>query len=287
MFEYDQKQPLDVVETGVDGLIHDITYASPRGGRVPACLVAPPGRGPHAAVIYMHPGQGNRRSFLDEALALASAGVVSLLIDAPYLRPEFAPPSPDAPPDAAAGAHFYRQLVTDIRRGVDLLTARPDVDPARIGYVGHSLGATWGGPLAGVEKRIRAFVLMAGYPSLTEWHRTSLHPFAAQFRSSFPGPAEFERYLRALAPLDGVHYVGKASPSALLFQFAHNDDWITREQAEQYYATASQPKEVRWYQADHLFTGCPAARLDRTRWLDRQLGLGALPDSLLARLESL
>ena len=41
------------------------------------------------------------------------------------------------------------------------LIARDDVDPERLGYVGHSLGATWGGALAGVEKRVKAFVLMS------------------------------------------------------------------------------------------------------------------------------
>lgn len=39
-FDYDQKAPLDVQEAGVeqrgDVTIHDISYASPKGGRVPA-----------------------------------------------------------------------------------------------------------------------------------------------------------------------------------------------------------------------------------------------------------
>jgi hypothetical protein len=55
-FDYDQKAPLDVQEAGVeqrgDVAIHDISYASPKGGRVPAYLVIPKGKGPFAAVIW-------------------------------------------------------------------------------------------------------------------------------------------------------------------------------------------------------------------------------------------
>jgi hypothetical protein len=84
-FDYDQKAPLDIQEVGVAHrgtvAIHDISYASPKGGRVPAYLVVPDGKGPFAAVIWGHwymPGSAflNRKEFLDEAVVLAPAGVV-------------------------------------------------------------------------------------------------------------------------------------------------------------------------------------------------------------------
>src|SRR6266851_901157 len=80
-FDYDSKAPLDVQEAGVeqrgDVVIHDISYASPRGGRVPAYLVVPMGKGPFAAVIWGHWYQDgspflNRKEFLDEAVMLAA-----------------------------------------------------------------------------------------------------------------------------------------------------------------------------------------------------------------------
>ncbi len=56
-FDYD-KTALDLREIGVerrgDIAIHDISYASPKGGRVPAYLVVPKGAGPFAAVIWGH-----------------------------------------------------------------------------------------------------------------------------------------------------------------------------------------------------------------------------------------
>src|SRR5260370_29474026 len=57
-FDYDQKAPLDVQEAGVeqpgDVTVHDISYASPKGRRVPAYLLVPKGKGPFAAVIWGH-----------------------------------------------------------------------------------------------------------------------------------------------------------------------------------------------------------------------------------------
>ena len=97
-FDYDQKAPLDIKEVGVeqrgDVAVHDLSYASPKGGRVPAYLVVPKGKGPFAAVIWGHWYQDgseflNRKEFLEEAVALAPSGVISLLGDSPIARPGY------------------------------------------------------------------------------------------------------------------------------------------------------------------------------------------------------
>jgi hypothetical protein len=167
-FDYDQKAPIDVREAGVeqrgDVAIQDISYASPKGGRVPAYLVVPRGKGPFAAVIWGHWYQDgspflNRREFLDEAVALAGSGVVSLLTDGPIARPGFVR-DPDPLGDAQINDRV--QQILDMRRGADLLLARSDVDAKRLAYVGHSYNAATGAFLAGIDKRFKAFVLMAG-----------------------------------------------------------------------------------------------------------------------------
>ena len=77
MFSYSHKSPLNIEEAGIeyqnDISVHDISYAGLKGGRIGAYLVVPPGKGPFAAVIFVHPGPGSRSSFLDEALILAKA----------------------------------------------------------------------------------------------------------------------------------------------------------------------------------------------------------------------
>src|SRR5271169_5410929 len=132
-FDYDQKASLDLQEIGVEHrgnvTIHDISYASPKGGRVPAYLVVPSGKGPFAAVIWGHwywdnSAMRNRKEFLDEAVALAPAGVVSLLTDGPIARPGHVE---DPTPLNQQEATDLIQQIVDMRRGADLLLSRPDV----------------------------------------------------------------------------------------------------------------------------------------------------------------
>src|SRR5262245_18871630 len=93
LYDYDRNAPLDLKEHGAedkDGLkALDVSYLSPKGGRVPAFLIVPSGKGMFAGVILMHPaGRDIGRSyFLDEAIALSKRGAVSILIDAPFARP--------------------------------------------------------------------------------------------------------------------------------------------------------------------------------------------------------
>lgn len=51
---------------------------------------------------------------------------------------------------------------TDLRRGLDYLSSRSDIDLNRLAYFGFSQGATQGMIFAAVEERYRAVVLMAG-----------------------------------------------------------------------------------------------------------------------------
>src|SRR6202034_4426432 len=120
-FAYDMSTPLDLrqVSTEKHGTVtvQEITYISPVGGVVPASLVVPNDSGKFAAVIWGHwlmpnATNSNKSEFLQEAIALASAGVVSLLIDAPQARPGF-----KASPNPALVA----QQVIDLRRALDLL----------------------------------------------------------------------------------------------------------------------------------------------------------------------
>jgi cephalosporin-C deacetylase-like acetyl esterase len=279
MFDYDQSLPLDVKEVGVEDRngvrIHDISYASPKGGRVTAYLVVPSDKNKKfAGVIYMHGKPGSRKTFLDEALQFAKAGAVSLLIDAPFSRTgeskrDFDPSvtKPEVDRD------IYIQTVVDLRRGVDLLLSRSDVERKRIGFIGHSYGAHTGANLAGVEKRIKAFVIMAGAPSLTEFLRTSTIPAIVETRNTLTKEQQ-ENYFKTLAFVDSINYIGYVAPSALFLQFGKKDAYPSEEQATLYAKAASSPKLVKFYDAGHDLND--EARRDRAEWLQKQIKLGKL-----------
>jgi dienelactone hydrolase len=291
-FEYDRKAPLDVREVGRERrggvTVIDLTYASPRGGRVPAYLVAPEGRGPFAAVLFGHwMMQGsplkNRREFLEEAVALARAGAVSLLIDAPFVRPGFVPEKENERA-AVQSSEAGRQQVLDFRRGLDLLLARRDVDPRRVAYVGHSFDAHVGAILAGVEKRIGSFVLMAGIYSDEEYMFDPENQRMVEIRKRF-GDEKLREYARAYAWDDPVYFVGHAAPAAVFLQFGTRDEPIPEKWARRSADLFPEPKRVVFYDAGHALDA--RARLERDRWLAERLRLKPLDEAALSRIPEL
>jgi dienelactone hydrolase len=279
-FDYDQDAPLDlkiVSERAHDGVtLQDVTFASPGGGVIPAYCIFFTERVPRAGVIFGHWGEGNREEFVAESLILARLGLVAVCLDAPYRRPmEREPALADIP-------SLDRQWVVDVRRSVDLLLERFHLLPRQVGYVGHSYTATLGGAVAGIEHRIAAHVLMAGEGALSEWMLISTHPGLVLERKTTP-PEEYQAYVAALAPLDARHYIGHAAPSQLFFQFARKDEYLSPDRGERYFAMASDPKRIAWYDCGHAFNG--QARQERALFLCEYLGLGGPSPEIQALLE--
>ncbi|HEV8632519.1 MAG TPA: hypothetical protein VGV61_19550 [Thermoanaerobaculia bacterium] len=287
MFAYDAKAPLGLrvlsTEHRPGVTVEEISYGSPQGGPVPAVLVIPDGRGPFAGIVYMHWGLGDRHAFVEEAVAMAARGAVSLLVESPLVR---------AAPWRMQGELYDAALVrcvVELRRGIDLLLARADVDAQRLAYVGHSWGAHTGGLLAGVERRLGAYVLMGGFASLSD----NIAADAAYRKEK--GEAAVDTLLARLRPLDAERWVARAAPAKLFFQFAFADQYISQAQAARYYAAASEPKLWKWYDGGHELTGY-AAR-DRADWLATVIGTAPaqagrdralrLPDAWRPELESI
>ena len=271
---YDPSAPLGIRESATETRgsvrVTDLTYQSPKGGPVPAYLVEPGTSGPHPGVVWVHHGQGDRKTFLEEAIKLAGRGAVSLLIDAPDVRPSASVPG-RRPWDRVVDLRERIQGVVDVRRAFDLLVARPGVDSSRLAYVGYSLGATIGATLVGVESRPRGFVLMAGFPALTHVYGAEHHTRTSMAFQSLLPPADQRAWLRAMAPIDGIHQLGR-SRAAFLLQFANRDEYLSRFDAEVFGAAVKAPGETQWYDTDHFGLGA-VSETARTDWLIRLLGL--------------
>jgi dienelactone hydrolase len=243
-----------VGEEQKDGVsIQDVSFASSEDERIAAYWVVPAGAGPFPGVIFVHPAPGNRTTFLEEAVLLGKLGMGSLVIEAPWAQGEVFGPKL-AEPEAAREA--FTRVVKDLRRAVDFLTSQPKIDASQLAYTGHSFGALVGGVLAGVEKRIQTFILMAGTGSFIDIVALNM-PF-------LEGPA-LEHYAQVIAPIDPIQYVAHAAPAALFFQFGNQDDF-TRDQFERVAEAASEPKLVKWYDTDHYFQIAEAQK-DRLDWL--------------------
>ena len=278
-FEYNATAPLDVKELSVESrgnaTVHDITYASPSGGAVPAYLVVPKANGKFGAILWGHwmmPGSpmSNKKEFLDEAVALAPAGVVSLLIDAPQAREGFKPGPSSA---------IIAQQVIDLRRGMDLLLSRSDVDPRRIAYVGHSWNTGTGAILDAVDKRFAAFVFMSGPQSVKELVLDSDSPRMVAMRKT-ADLTKLAQNLQSVAWTDAASYAAHLGPAPVFFQYAmHDEDWCPLQDAKDYYAMSSGQKLAKFYDSGHALNA--EARRDRFSFLSNHLALQPLPPSAL------
>ena len=156
-------------------------------------------------------------------------------------------------------------------RGLDVLLSRPDVDAARIAYVGHSWNAGTGAILDAIDKRFAAFVFVSGPQSTREYVISSDSPRMVAARKT-ADMEKVERGLKANAWADPGSYASKFGPAPALFQYGlHDQDWVPLADAKDYVAMSSGPKTTEFYDADHALN--EKARMDRDGFLRKTLNL--------------
>ena len=265
LFAYDRAAPLDLQASPIgseDGVaIHQISYASPRGGRVTGRLFVPRGGGPFAGVVLAHGMPGNAEAFTGRGVFIARHGAVVIAIDAPFNRRPGGPMTL-TPQDSVEQV----QLIVDLQRAVDVLLARPDVDSARLAYVGRSYGGATGALFAGVERRLRTYILASADGGVTTRWRG-----AGAQQGRIP-QEQLNAWLAAMDPIEGYRFVGRAN-APIFFQNGRRDQAVSVERAEALHAAATGQKEVRWYDAEHALN--PAAYVDQLRWLSQTVGTTA------------
>lgn len=259
-----------------------LTFASEPGDRVTAWLTlpadAPTGRR-RPAMLCLHQttpigkdepvGLGGKAN-LRYARELATRGYVTLAPDYPV----FGERRVDA--YALGYESTTMKAIWDHLRAVDLLASRPEVDPDRIGVIGHSLGGHNAIFAALFDDRLRAVVSSCGFNSFRRYYEGDLTGW------SHAGymPAIRERYGRdpALVPFDFPELIGALAPRPFFtnsprgdanFEVTGVEDCIRA--AAPVYHLLGRPDhlEAIYPEADHDFP--PAAREAAYRFLDRHL----------------
>lgn len=265
-----------------DGVtVTDVSYASSYG-RVSAWLVEPPAsvQGPHAGLVYLHGSETNRDDLLDEAVAMAHAGAVSLVLDAPFARGEgsirpylqsYVEPDKERDMTAQAGV--------DIRRAFDVLAARPDVDPHRLAFVGHSWGASLGAVVASVDHRARAWALLSPRPSWTGFLESN-DPFAVSKREAYA--KYWDAYIRTMQPFDALPVIGSVDGPSLLLQYGNDDDVVPPKVARQLITAAPAGTTTQRFDAGHALDA--EATRARCSWVSDRLGLPRVDSATLANV---
>jgi dipeptidyl aminopeptidase/acylaminoacyl peptidase len=220
--------------------------------------MVPEGDGPFAGLVLMHGMPGKRQHLGVLGSQYARAGAVVVLLDAPHARPEKVNRLEGVVTFTDLDRQEQIQLIVDLRWAVDLLIARADVDPGRVAYVGISYGGAMGGLLAGIEDRLKAYVLVVGDGGLVS-HFTGFDDKGGGPFYQLTG-LEQERWLEAMWPIEPLHYVKYAAPAELLFQSGLQDRLVPYPDAVRYQLAGSEPKQIIWYDSGHSLSSASHSR---------------------------
>ena len=207
---------------------------------------------------------------LEFGMRYAHYGAVVIYVDPPSFRPQDTGPR-GILTFTEQDREEQIQLIIDLRRAIDLLVARPDVDPERIAYLGVSYGGAMGGLLAGIDHRLQACVLIVGDGGFVT-HETNPENRTMPMNEFFK---EYKAWIDDMWPIEPIHYVNHASPTPLLFQNAVRDQYVNVEDAIRYQDVASEPKHVIWYESEH-WPLPDEVFMDNAKWLQQFIGPGAL-----------
>ena len=227
------------------------------GDSVPAILLLPLEPRPAPAALLLH-GYSSRKEHMSESAgrALLAAGVGSLGVDLPLHgerggQSGGAGLSADEFRNPLLLARRWRAALEECRVALRLLAELPEVDPARLGLVGYSMGAYLGVMVAAREPSVRALVLAAG--------------------GDIPTGVPYAPLVRTL--VDPIRAVRAYAGRPLLVVHGRHDRTVRPDQAERLFAAAREPKEMLWYDGGHWLTDAVVKKA--TKWLAESLsGVG-------------
>jgi cephalosporin-C deacetylase-like acetyl esterase len=261
-YDYDAKLPLNPELTPAPKVPNEsdsqkqlrtrwhLVYSSTNDQRVTAIFTLPKKyKPPYPAVILLAGSGGNKDT---DYIRIASdmmntLGYTTLSMDAQYHGER-------SRPGVSGDIHLINQnlmrdawiqTVVDLRRAVDYLQSRKDIDGRKIGYLGFSQGGMIGGTFLGVEPRIAAACLVVAGGGFVEWGK----------KIGLWKEADAAQLEANAAVTDPIYFIGRFAPHPLLMISAKQDELIPRFATEALYNAAREPKTIHWYDTSHTLGG--------------------------------
>jgi len=263
-YEYDHDLPLeDSVELISDSLgyeLSSVVFTSVHNKRVTGLLSVPVDPNPLPVVILLH-GVGDRKT-VDYIEAghdyFVNSGFAVLRID---ILNHGDRKEHDYDFNLTDGYRYWTrdiisQTVFDLRRSIDFLQTRKEIDFERIGYYGISLGGIIGTIFSGVDARVKAPVIALAGGNLSLMF--GLDAFTEDTKDFF-------------SIIDPINFVGQISPRPLLMINAENDEVIVPLTSKLLFKKANEPKEIIWYPSRHRDLPIDKAYPDGIEWFQKHL----------------
>lgn len=237
-----------------------VHFSNGKGKTVEAIVVYPlDSTSKHPGIVYQHWGYTDMYEFADEAKRMAAKGFVSISVNAPWL-------GPDGIKDMVGEFRtISMQAVVNMRIAMDLLAKEGHVDITDFTYVGHSFGATIGGPMLAAEPRFKRAVLMAG---AYNWNKMiASGRYSAWNRMRQKDPKGIENMFNSIKGIQSDKYLPHIK-IPLLLQFGREDKDVQLIDGKKFAAICNN-KKVFYYKAGHGLNA--QAEKDRINWILSQV----------------
>ena len=234
-------------ETDLPYRLEKVYFEARPGEEIPTLISFPiDAAEPVPCIVFLH-GIGQKKEFLNRICApFNNAGFAMACFDQ-HMQGER---KVDGNPVAQVVAFRQRpwKTVNDTRRLIDYLETRGDIDAERMYLVGASYGAITGSTATAFDKRIDAAVLVYGggnIPKMLE---------APMIRDEVGGALALLKPIVSfiMRPADPVRYVHMISPRPVLFQNGSRDRLVSPEGGKALQEAAREPKDITWYDSDHI-----------------------------------
>lgn len=234
--------------------LYKVSYRSAREQRVPAYLAIPKKKKNKKlpVIVLMHGWNlfwGKNEDWIQQLIPMLTAQGYAVLAPDHFL---FGERKVEGGFDSHDnwGTYYCRdwmgQSIVDLRRGIDYLLTRSDIDPEKIGVVGGSLGGWIGSILVAVESRIKTAVLIVP---------------ATEFVTGQTAPARI---------VNTSNFVSRYNDFSMLMLIAKKDNDIRNLRAKRFFEIA--PIEKMWIEYDQPHAMNPNVYIeDILVWLDEQL----------------
>lgn len=267
VYDYDPGIPLEGrvvqrVEKRWGSPREKVVFRGAQGFYVPGYFQLPPSpKGAVPCVLLLHGWSGSKENYWTDdnyihggnvRKALLAEGMAVLALDAQchgdrIAQNEFAPVNPSGPPGVPPRKGYftqreiYVQTTIDYRRALDYLKSRPEIDSARIGMLGYSMGGTQTFLLTAIDERIKAAVACA-----------------------VPRDTAIDSLI---APRNFAHAIGSRP---FLMVMGRNDEMCPAEEAEYVFRAIGSPNaKLSFYQGSHKIRGDFIP--DAVQWLKQNL----------------
>lgn len=255
-FDYELTFKTHLANSDVD--VFQLTYPSPvvteyaQNNTVYAEYYRPhrPGRLPGTVILDITAGDQRVSRLI--AQHLAANGIAGLCVHMPYYGPR-RPPGTRLRMLSADFEHSMeavRQAVLDIRFAGAWLASRPEIDAARLGVLGTSLGSFMGALSAEMEPRFRRVVVLLGGGGVVDAYYDDTR--AGAIRETWEAFGGTRQKLEALiAPADPLTCAANLKSRDLLIIAGKRDTIVPPQMPERLWEASGRQKIV-WFDCDHL-----------------------------------